>query len=708
MGAPHRVRRWTSLCAAGAAICIGGYALAAFIAVPLLADRAVARYAARSPEHDARVDRYLFNPFTLTLTLKEASVADPAGRLALTAPQIRVNFSAATLLERRPVLDALAVTEPRVSVEWPLGRGTVQSFLATAHVERLEIDGAELRFRDRSGLVEREWSAAGIAVDAQGLGAADGQTARFTIAAANGAELTLDGEVDLAASRAHGHVGVRGLDLALLAPWLELDLAALAPAGRLDLDGEFALSVAGEAPELELAPVRAELRDFRLEPAPGLIVGTPRAAAGVRAALTYAEGILGVRGRVTVEDASLEVFDARFDVPWPLRFAEVAGTFARGEPEATGVAIELEGAVAGGGAASLAARLASERGGWRGSVVLRAAEIPAAAVAPYGVRMLGRGLAAGNVDLELAYTQSEERIDGGIRIGGAGVVLEGEPAQARALAGESPLASAQARPPGGGLPLDLAAALLTDASGRLELAAPISARADAGVPAAVSAAVRARLEAIAAAPFEVLGRLVELDGRTLAGVEFEPGAAEFSDFGAAGVRALAAALAQRPKLALRAHGGFDPRVDRDALAARQIELHVLIATAGPQMRARPEPVNFASPRAQDVLDEFAGERLPPQRLEAIAARFSLDPDWAPDAPARVAYYRAVFAALVASETIADSALTRLGRFRAQSIAHALAELGVEPERVLIGGGDLRVAAGPRGVQVPLDVTARRD
>jgi hypothetical protein len=136
---------------------------------------------------------------------------------------------------------------------------------------------------------------------------------------------------------------------------------------------------------------------------------------------------------------------------------------------------------------------------------------------------------------------------------------------------------------------------------------------------------------------------------------------------------------------------------------QQIELHVLLDTAGPQ--ARSAPIDFESPRAQDILDEFAGERLSASQRTSIAARFDFDRDGDVEPAWRAVYYRALAEALAANETIADTALMRLGRFRAQSIANALTELGIPAERVEIGRGDLAVQGDRQHIRVPIHVGA---
>jgi hypothetical protein len=232
--------------------------------------------------------------------------------------------------------------------------------------------------------------------------------------------------------------------------------------------------------------------------------------------------------------------------------------------------------------------------------------------------------------------------------------------------------------------VELAVALLEDPAGRIELRAPITAPALPGrTPVErASAALRERVAALTAAPIQTLEAVVGTPG-ALGAIAFEPGSADLADPAAELLATLAAALRERPRLTLELPGAFDPDLDRRALATQQIELHVSIATAGPTLRARPVPVDFTSPRAWDVLEEFAGERLSATQRAQIDQRFA--PARAASEPAaRAPYYRALFDALVAREPIAPAAIDRLGRFRAQSAADALVALGLERERVSAG------------------------
>ena len=187
-------------------------------------------------------------------------------------------------------------------------------------------------------------------------------------------------------------------------------------------------------------------------------------------------------------------------------------------------------------------------------------------------------------------------------------------------------------------------------------------------------------------------------------VAFAPGSAALDDAARAGLATLADALAQRPGLALTIPAAIDPTLDRDALARRQVELHVSLAIAGPTARARPVPMDFNSRRVTDVLDEFAGERLDADKLAAIGERYDLERN----AGERARYYEAVFDTLVDNERIARRTLERMGRFRARSIADALTSYGMAAERIEVSAEVMTVADTPEDstVAVQLALTAR--
>jgi hypothetical protein len=284
---------------------------------------------------------------------------------------------------------------------------------------------------------------------------------------------------------------------------------------------------------------------------------------------------------------------------------------------------------------------------------LQLENVPAAVLSAFAGRAFGRGLAAGRIDVAVERRRINGQFDGSLGIAADGLVLaDGS----------------------GELPLDLAHALLEDARGRLEFHVPLVAGTDDDLGGAVAQALRMAMARLTEHPFEALGPLVGRTAEELRSLEFEPGSAEPTDSMLATLDALAEVLLARPGLALRVPAGFDPELDRDALAVRQVELHVALATAGPSFRTHPEPLDFAAARVQDVLEEFARERLAAAERATIRSRFGAGRQGK-------AYYRALFEALVDNEQITPAALERLARFRGNVISDGLAARGIPPERI---------------------------
>ena len=281
-----------------------------------------------------------------------------------------------------------------------------------------------------------------------------------------------------------------------------------------------------------------------------------------------------------------------------------------------------------------------EPGGRNGSVDLTLERVEAAALSPWFAALSGLGLAAGSVDLDVEYRVRGGRLDGEAALTTRGLELAGAdgerrpddlsaapeaaatgPDQPAARASDATARQASDGDGAGGearFPWRLAQALLEDGDGRVALTLPLHDVNGRGA-AAVGAALADAAAAVTAEPFSVLAELAQSDAAAMRGIGFEPGEAEPGDAAFAALDALAEALRQRPRLALRILGRADQELDRDALATRQIELHVTLATAGQRAVARPEPVDFTSPRAWDVLNEFATERLGAERLETIAS-----------------------------------------------------------------------------------------
>lgn len=664
--------------------------LSLFFAAPWLVDFALDRYVAASPERAARVEDVRFNPFTLKMELAAAELRD--GGVELRAGRISLDMSYASFVERRPVFTAVTIEQPRLHIEWTGPSPPPSEALALLRLDHLELSDGVVELVDQNA-GGRSFTLRGIRLMAAQLDAsstvraepaADGH---FTLSGigADGAELEVDGTLTSGFASANGQVALSGLDLAASRPWLSERLGALALTGLFDLAGEYQLSAPFQAPVLEIMDARAELHELDFEPATGTRISAPSVSGTLRATLTLAAGLAAAHGRLDLTHGGFELRDTRMSPPAAFALGDLSGSLTA-EPDEAVWTIDLEGTLADAGSASLSARLPAARDAER-TFGLKALDVPARMLSPYATESLGHALDSGQVDLDIGYVERDARIAGDLRLITRGLAF---------AAAETEGVRASDEPS-----LELAVALLEDARGVIELAVPLATSPGTrGIGGVIKEALQARIATLSAAPFVELGALAARDAETLRAVPFVPGDAGLTAAALDTIAGLGDALSQRPRLGLRVTGGFDAAIDRDALAKQQIELHVLLATAGPSPQARAQPVDFASPRAQDVLDEFAAERLAAAQVEALATRF--DCSGALNALCRRAYYAAVFDALVANEAIETATLTRLGRFRAQSVANSLSELGIAAERIEVTSG--AATGSGRGIGLPLELT----
>lgn len=309
------------------------------------------------------------------------------------------------------------------------------------------------------------------------------------------------------------------------------------------------------------------------------------------------------------------------------------------------------------------------------SVSLQA--LAAAQVSPYLERLADHRIEGGDLDVAVAGARagSGQALALTARLGEARVVAPGDEA-----AGAAPLA--------------LATALLRDRNDALRLMLVLPAGAD------PAGALRARLAALSTAPWAALGTAAGVEDADVGRVRFAPGNAALDSAASERLERTAAALRERPALAVDVPAHFDPRNDRDALAHRQVRMHVALATSAvpPGAAVEPRAPDFDDLRVRSVLEEFAGERLRAATLEGLRSAH----------PRRgTLYFAAVYEALVETEPVPERTLKNLGRFRALSIVAGLRAAGIDPARLHSGAPEpiALSAAAAAEVTVTLGVRA---
>jgi hypothetical protein len=731
--------------AAVSAILIAAFIVGAWVVVPYAVGSVLARWAAEAPGRTAHAARIGVNPFRMRVTLEDPTFAVPAGewgasRLVLDfdfrtllgsalvfdsievhSPSVRLGGDSRNPAAVESFVPARALRVARLNVtggriEWPGASGdphhidgialratsldTEAESAARFELDADEVAGGVVQIEGEVFWVRRAGSGRVSAndVDAAELGRwLFGTEPASGTLSVDGSFQWLDGGVALRAvtldmigasiNTASDSIGAAIVEAAGDAEWRDarfsmtasvaLDGVSVSAAGaqwlaaeRIEatsarlagqrIDGAAALSSASAdallltAPVASIAlggaPAAADSRRRPLSAAIAMITSPFDAGEPPSSALQVS--LLEVRG------GTFDLFDESAERPATFKLSEVNGRVERAE-RARSLIADLRARIADAGEGSLLlhADLADEP---RFEVELEIAGVPAALLAVHAERLGGVAIDAGEIGAELDYVLSSEGLVGSAR-------LSARRLEARSVADDDrfPLALALLEDPQGDAETDVA----FDAPGRGRLLDVLA------------AAIAARVDEVAATPFDALGAAVGTDAEVLAAVEFSPGDAAPAEAGRETIAALAEALRARPRVGLRVRGSADRTFDRAALATSQVELHVTLATAGPVVVARPQPIDFDSPRHRDILDEFAGERLSRERRETIASYFTRTEGGDVVDAEKSDYYRTLFHALAENEAIPDGGLERLGRFRARSIADALMGHGIDPARI---------------------------
>jgi hypothetical protein len=666
---------------------VGLYALAGFFGGPWLVDRWLAQYRAAGPERMASRAELRFNPFTLVAEIGAFETRDDQAGTAFAADRLVVDLTVRSLAELRPVVSSIVIERPRIAVASvgqlsALGRRVRSTALHRTRIDRLDLTGGTFT----AGLgTDRPVELTRLDLSLTGFDGRSGTNGRFSLDAlsATNAGIVGVGAITADLERADGQLRLSAIELGAAADRLGGTIGSVGPRGRVDLSADFSATSLLAGPRLELTNAGLELSGLALTPAAGLTVTADSADAVGRFVLAATDDGIELGGRLEVESARLSVNDARVIPPQSFAFDEAA-ILTTIDADSDELSLSLGGQLTGAGEATVTIRVPpGAAGGAR--VSIEAAGLPATMLSAYAVDTLGRRLAAGDTDLRVEYALTGNRVDGSLRIVTRGLAFSEQ------TAGQTPA--------DGGPSLELAAALLENANGVIEMQLPFASNTGT-VRAAAAAALEARIAAVTETPFDTLAPLIGDEGADA--MPFLPGDAALNDRALVAIGRLADALNARPRLGLKVYAGYDPRVDRDALAKQQIELHVQLATAGPGESARPADVDLGSARVRDVLDEFAGERLPAERVAELRGRYECEGALA--SVCERVYYESIFDALVTNEEIAPTALNRLGRFRALSVIDALGERGIANERIeLVTGGE--VVDTPFGIGLPVELAA---
>jgi len=403
--------------------------------------------------------------------------------------------------------------------------------------------------------------------------------------------------------------------------------------------------------------------------------------------------------RVRLDNSSMNFADLSLVLPFATRIHALNGVIAGLGSDPDGRAtVKLDGQVdefgqvkVDGSMAALQPKVFTDIG-----VVFR--NVPMSSLSPYSATFAGRRIVAGTMNVDLQY-----KIDHSELLGDNKVVLQ------RLKLGE------RVESPGAmKLPLDLAIAILSDSEGRIDIAMPVRGNVDHpefSYGHVIWQALVTVITKVATAPFRALGSLFGGGGEKLEAIAFEPGRDVVLPPEREKLNRVGEVLGKRPQLKLTVHGGYDAKLDGEALRA----LHVRQDLAKRlEVKLKPGedpgPVAFDDAKTQRALEAMLRERGGDKAVDEAIARYEKSSGKKADRANAVlalvgrgagdrALYEAVYRQLVETAPLADSELTALAQRRGEAAVRALNE-GASAAATRVEAGATEAAGGAERKGVP--------
>lgn len=680
------------------------YTVAGFLLVPWQLKRQISDILTERTGGEVTVGQLSVNPFLLSVDLRQLRIDSPDHRpiFSLESAQARLYFT--SLWGPGWNIRELVLDEPHLQVSALPERSNDNGSITIGSIKHLQVKRGQLQWSGPlSGPVGADplIDLTAIEFAMENLGSDPLKPGQFTLAAVvnRSGWIKSTGSLKTHPLGLDATVAFDGFKLAELdalmpggsEPGQRLKILSGQLSGKLDIlheQGEMTIRGQAGLDQLELvdrandaavfsaakvraielviqsSPLRAAVEVLQLNK-PHLWLardarGTFRGGHWLRPLFDEPAQLQAIIQRIEVQEGFLDLADHSLASPYLLESDHVEGSITRQDG---GTRMNMEGRVMAGSRSVLDAHWLPPGPRGHGRLDISVENLDATVLSPYLAALAGRGIASGQLDLRFNYRPGDQQFVLDNEIYALGLQLD------------------EVRPStvDPGLPLDLAVALLRDGNDRIKISIPVR-------PGRFYKAMRTGslvstgfvnlVRSITNAPFHTLGELAGGSSQQLELVEFMAGSAALAEPAAGNLAMLAAALVQRPGLGLKVNGRFDTVADRQALARKQVGLHVALATsAGPPGRAAPTAIDFNDSKVISVLDEFAAERLSAAELAALQANH----------PQRgTAYYAAVFEALVRNEAVSGTALKSLARFRAQTIVEQLKTAGVDPQRLQIG------------------------
>lgn len=703
------------------------YTLAGFLLTPYLFKRQMVDELAERTGGVVTIGQISVNPFLLITELHQLSITRLNQAPLFTLERVRARLDVASLWRRGWVIREVVIDTPFVQADamrqWYKGSDSVPLF----SIAKLQVMRGQLKWSDTSSGASSDTivDLTDLEFSLEDLGGEPYKPGRFTLAAtvnhdgwlsSNGslgqAPESLDavvelGDLDLAGFDAIMPVGSDAgeypkIRSALLSGKfnviLEQGQASIRGQAGLDQlelvarsdDATIFSATNVQATELaiDVTPFRATVEALYLnQPHLRLTFDTDGVLRGghwLMPLFDRPDHLQPTIPRIEIQDGFLDLTDQGLKTPYRLETDRLEGSILRQDD---GTTVSMAGRVMGAGRSMLSAHWLPSASDGHGRLDVSLRNLGAIVLSPYLEAVTGRGIVAGRLDIDVDYQAADQQFELLNDISALGLQLDDELVVTPDIPWLTPK-----------LPLDLAVALLRDSEDRINISIPVpTAEVDGNerLGSLVSEGLMDLVESLTRTPFFTLGKLNGISPPYLERIVFMPGDAALPMPAERNLAILSAALLQRPDIGLTINGRFDTIVDRQALARKQVRLHVALASsAGRPGRATQSAIDFNDSKVISVLDEFAGKRLSVAELGALRASH----------PNRGSvFYAAVFDALVNNEEVSRTKLKALGRYRAQTIADQLKAAGIDPRRLQIGTEMETASESARRVFVNLEI-----
>jgi Domain of Unknown Function (DUF748) len=411
--------------------------------------------------------------------------------------------------------------------------------------------------------------------------------------------------------------------------------------------------------------------------------------------------------RVRLDNSSMNFADLSLVLPFATRIHALNGVIAGLGSDPNGRAtMKLDGQVDEFGSVKVDGSMAALQPKVFTDIAVIFRNVPMSTLSPYSATFAGRRIESGTMNLDLEYKVDHSELQGENK-----VVLQRFKLGERV---ESPGAMK--------LPLDLAIAILTDSDGRINLAMPVRGNVDHpefSYTHVLWQALVTVITKVATAPFRALGALFGGSGdEKVETVAFEPGKDVVAPPEREKLKRVGEVLGKRPQLKVTVHGGYDAKLDGEALRARHVREDLakrLDAKLKPG--EDPGPVAFDDVKTQRALEAMLRERGGDKAVDEAMAEYEKSSGKKADRANRMlslvgrgagdrALYEAFYRQLVEKAPLSESEVADLAKRRGEATVRALTESGgAVAGRAEVGAPEAAGGAERKGVPSRLELGA---